>query len=225
MITSSGQRIEALTSAGSWGVDTLHGLLASHAANRPNHLAVKDQPNREELTGDLPLALTWAELEHASEALAIQLQQLGVGVDDTLIVQLPNVVELLVTYYAASKIGAILSPVPVQYGSHELQLVNAALNATALITIEHFLDTGLAAAAQLALPGTRILIFGRDLQIATGKPKQCCEPHDAENANSVISICWTSGTTGTPKGVPRSHNMWLATANRNPRSTAAQSPG
>lgn len=28
----------------------------------------------------------------------------------------------------------------------------------------------------------------------------------------MLSICWTSGTTGTPKGVPRSHNMWLATA-------------
>jgi cyclohexanecarboxylate-CoA ligase len=27
-----------------------------------------------------------------------------------------------------------------------------------------------------------------------------------------VTICWTSGTTGTPKGVPRSHNMWVATA-------------
>jgi acyl-CoA synthetase (AMP-forming)/AMP-acid ligase II len=28
----------------------------------------------------------------------------------------------------------------------------------------------------------------------------------------VLTICWTSGTTGTPKGVPRSPSMWLASA-------------
>ena len=33
-----------------------------------------------------------------------------------------------------------------------------------------------------------------------------------DDANRIITVCWTSGTTGTPKGVPRSHNMWLATA-------------
>ena len=28
------------------------------------------------------------------------------------------------------------------------------------------------------------------------------------SANDILTICWTSGTTGTPKGVPRSHNLW-----------------
>ena len=27
-------------------------------------------------------------------------------------------------------------------------------------------------------------------------------------ANDLLTICWTSGTTGSPKGVPRSHNLW-----------------
>ncbi|KRP17075.1 MAG: hypothetical protein ABS18_02450, partial [SAR86 cluster bacterium BACL1 MAG-121001-bin56] len=31
-------------------------------------------------------------------------------------------------------------------------------------------------------------------------------------ANDIFTICWTSGTTGTPKGVPRSHNLWLTMA-------------
>ena len=26
--------------------------------------------------------------------------------------------------------------------------------------------------------------------------------------NDIFTICWTSGTTGMPKGVPRSHNLW-----------------
>jgi acyl-CoA synthetase (AMP-forming)/AMP-acid ligase II len=211
MITSSGQRIKALTGAGAWGADTLHGLLAEHAGSRPGHLAVRDQPNREELSGEPPLALNWGELDLASEALAVQLQDLGIGADDRLIVQLPNVVELLVTYYAVSKLGAILSPVPVQYGSHELQLVAGALDAAALITLERCRDTELAAAARQALPSSRVLVFGSDLRIDTRPSDRRCDGPIGD-ANRVLSICWTSGTTGTPKGVPRSHNMWLATA-------------
>jgi len=210
MITSSLQRIAAQTSTGGWGSDTLHGLLAGHAASRPGRLAARDQPNREELTGDPPLSLSWSELDLASESLALQLQALGIGADDRLIVQLPNVVELLVTYYALSKLGAIISPIPVQYGSHELQLVARALDAAAVLTLERFRDTELAAGARLALPGTRVLRFGRELHIDTQPGGQGCERR-AGDANAALSICWTSGTTGTPKGVPRSHNMWLAT--------------
>lgn len=211
MITSSEQRIKALTGTGDWGRDTLHGLLAGHATSRSGQLAVKDQPNREELTGDPPLALSWAELELASDVLAAELQQRGIKAGDRLIVQLPNVAELLVTYYAVSKLGAIISPVPVQYGSHELQAIAAALDPAAFITLKRFRDTELAAAARRALPGTRVLVFHGDLPIDPGGSGRRCERADGD-ANQILSICWTSGTTGTPKGVPRSHNMWLATA-------------
>ncbi|MBT4518365.1 MAG: AMP-binding protein, partial [Halieaceae bacterium] len=110
MISSSSQRIAALTTTGGWGEDTLHGLLSRHALAQPERLAVKDQPNREQLTGDSPLQLSWAELQLSSENLAVQLQEAGIGEDDRVIVQLPNVVELVVTYYALSKLGAIVSP-------------------------------------------------------------------------------------------------------------------
>jgi acyl-CoA synthetase (AMP-forming)/AMP-acid ligase II len=30
------------------------------------------------------------------------------------------------------------------------------------------------------------------------------------SADDVFTICWTSGTEGAPKGVPRSHNQWIA---------------
>ena len=128
-----------------------------------------------ELTGDAPPSLNRAELDSASEALAIELQARGIGAGNRLIAQLPNVVELAVLYYAASKLGAILSPVPVQYGSHELRMIAATLGASAMISIQRLRDTPLAEQARTALPGLPVLAFGSDLQLLTGPCAQRCE--------------------------------------------------
>ena len=209
MITTDRERIEALTAEGTWGTDTLHGLLAGHARAQPDGLAVKDQPNREALTGDAPRSLNWAELDRASDNLARQLQAEGLGEDDRIIIQMPNIAELLVVYYTLSKMGAIASPVPVQYGSHELQHMARALGAAAMITVPRFRDSELAASARASLADTRVLAFGEELQLQQDAAEAFSAQVSAD-PNRVVTICWTSGTTGTPKGVPRSHNMWLA---------------
>ena len=38
------------------------------------------------------------------------------------------------------------------------------------------------------------------------------EQEAAVSANDVFTVCWTSGTEASPKGVPRSHNEWLVVA-------------
>ena len=209
MKTSPERRISELTSSGHWGGETLHSLLAQHASDKPRALAVKDQPNRLELTGDDPLSLSWAELEAASINLAIGWREQGLVEDDALIVQLPNVAELMVVYYAASMLGLIVSPVPVQYGRHELQMLADVLQPRAMVTMPRLAKAELASVARQALPDLTVLEFGSDLVLDTSLstiPKAF--PDD--DANRILSICWTSGTTGTPKGVPRSHNMWKA---------------
>jgi acyl-CoA synthetase (AMP-forming)/AMP-acid ligase II len=209
METTDQQRIAALTAQGQWGTETLHGLLAKHALNRPDHLAFKDQPNRQQLNGEKSKQLSWAELDRASDNLARQLQAAGLGEDARIIIQLPNIVELPLMYYTLSKMGAIASPVPIQYGSHELQHMATALKASAMITIGRFGKSELAKDAKKALPDLNVLVFDEDLRLDTSEGEGFSSIA-ADEANRVLSICWTSGTTGTPKGVPRSHNMWLA---------------
>ena len=174
-----------------------------------NALAVEDQPNREQLTGDEPRNLTWQELDTASDNLAKQLQHLGLQEDDRVIIQLPNISELLVIYYAISKLGAIASPVPVQYGRHELQHIAKELEAATMVTIGRCQTSELAKDARTALPNIQVLTFGQELQL-DAKIGEPFVTNLSDDANRVLTICWTSGTTGTPKGVPRSHNMWLA---------------
>jgi acyl-CoA synthetase (AMP-forming)/AMP-acid ligase II len=220
MHTSSQQRIDELTRAGFWGDQTLHGLLQRWARETPAALAVADQPNRDTLTGDAPRRLDFQQLDRASDQLALALLERGVGADDRLLVQLPNVSELVVCYYALSKLGAVVSPLPVQYGAHELGHMAASLQPAAMLTVPRFRDVALAAEARAALPELPVWTLGADLpgaaddgiDAAGARRLAAYSREHAADANAIITICWTSGTTGTPKGVPRSHNMWLATA-------------
>lgn len=219
MKTSSPQRIKDYTEREWWGQETLHSLLRTQAKVNPDLIAVADQPNREELTGDLPYRLSFQDLDFSSTALACQLLDNQIKSGDTIIVQLPNIVELVVCYMACSKIGAIISPVPVQYGRHELLHIHKMISSKAIITIERFKEQTLArGAAECLEDSIKILVFGTNIEIDAnyddGYRKQLQKFQDihSSDANTILTICWTSGTTGTPKGVPRSHNMWIATA-------------
>ncbi len=219
MHTTDSQRVAQLTADGLWGTDTLHSLLAAQVAQRPNALAVADQPNKIALTGDTPARLSFAELAIASDALAAQLLDHGLGEGSRIMVQLPNISELVVCFFAASKLGAVLSPLPVQYGAHEIHMLGEILEPALFIACGNFRGEDLSNTVRKALPGIPVHCAGQDIDCLaaalTAGAEAALIAYRAtleDNANRIVTVCWTSGTTGTPKGVPRSHNMWLATA-------------
>ncbi len=220
MITSPQHTIDTYQASGLWEGRVLHQLLDEHSANVPQQMAVADAPNRQDLVGSEPLRLSYESLQHASYNLALALVERGIGEDDTVIVQLPNIVELVVCYLALSRIGAIISPVPVQYGDYELKHFAESLNASALISIAQFKGEPLGSERGANLPtNLSVLLFGKDLHLETradegAAAKLCALEAVSSDANRITTVCWTSGTTGMPKGVPRSHNMWV-TVGRN----------
>ncbi|HET6565685.1 MAG TPA: class I adenylate-forming enzyme family protein [Xanthomonadales bacterium] len=219
--TSPSERIETLTRQGLWGDLTLHDLLAARGFDMPDTLAVADAPNRNSLVAGAELRMNFAELNQAAENLAADFIERGVGFGDVLLVQLPNIAELVVCYFACSRIGAVISPMPVQYGAHEIAFAAQQLQPRALITVTRIKDSPLAETARAALPaevavwtfagGEDALEITRQADAArSARLEQQLQQHRPD-ANTIFTVCWTSGTTGTPKGVPRSHNMWLAT--------------
>jgi acyl-CoA synthetase (AMP-forming)/AMP-acid ligase II len=216
MRTSSPERIKSLTEKGYWGTERLHDHLERAARETPRAAAVIDQPNKENLCDLPPHRLDFAALDALSSHLASELLQRGISAGDRLLVQLPNISELVICYYACSKLGVIISPLPVQYSTHELSRFGAVLKPAAVITLVNFRGLRLAEQVRNALPGIPVWTAGTDVLAGDGKPDlTALSDHQANNradANDILTICWTSGTTGTPKGVPRSHNMWLAMA-------------
>jgi acyl-CoA synthetase (AMP-forming)/AMP-acid ligase II len=225
MRTTPNERIEDLTQRGWWGEETLDSLLQTAVKAHPDHPALVDQFNRNEFCGGEAQRLTFAELGRAADNLAAAFFDNGLRQDDIVVVQLPNIAELAVIYLALGKLGVIISPVPVQYGPFELDKAKQLLEPAAFITLSNFKGKNFAAEHGTVFTGDCTLFsFGDDspegpvaLGLSTGSVSGNADYkayiRDIEvSANDIFTICWTSGTTGQPKGVPRSHNMWLSSA-------------
>lgn len=197
---------------------TIDQAVRRAAAERPDALALADAPNREAFFGGAPVRMSWSDVDQAVDNLASHLIGAGAGSGVAVAVQLPNVVELALTILACGRIGAVTVPFPIQHRRHELEHGVATAGAEIIITGARpdrpdQLDTVAMVVGELQRP-VQILTFGdatipgaARLTIDTSSGAAQGTPGGPDD---ILTICWTSGTTGTPKGVPRTPSMWLA---------------
>lgn len=227
MIIVPQDRIRAFKDRGWWGEDTLDDLFRRHLAAHPDALALIDPINAAEIMGGAPERLTWRQADEAIDRLAAVLHDHGLGKDDVLVVQLPNINELSLAYLAAARLGVIVSPAPVQYRENELGYIVARTDAVAALTTDrigkHAHGEMLMAVKAQAPTLRHVFVLGEtcpagavDLEprLDAVTPKQVQAARQAMKAaritaDDVVTICWTSGTEAQPKGVPRSHNEWI----------------
>ncbi len=222
MRTTPQQKIEDFTRRGWWGERSLVTLFDDAVASHPGDLALVDQFNRSEFADGKAQRLTFSELSDIVDAIATGLYRHGIRQEHIVVVQLPNFVELPAVYLALARLGAIVSPVPVQYGPFELSKAQELLQPRAFITTSNFkgqnfiLDHG-----DCFSNDCLRFCFGNEIpdgSIGLSLSTELDDDSDYRtyansieiSANDIFTICWTSGTTGQPKGVPRSHNHWLA---------------
>lgn len=222
MIVASEEKRRRFREQGWWGNKTLADLFHANAATYPERVALIDAPNRADFAFGAPQRLTYAEMHAEVDRLAGALVAEGIGKDDVIVIQLPNISEFVSLYFAAASIGAIVSPVAVQYRSHELATMFDIVKPKAFICGTQAKGSDHIGVAQPLLgEAIRLMTFGPDAPAdaldLSSAPGNCdvLSKHRAANlvdADDVFTICWTSGTTGIPKGVPRSHNHWVGIA-------------
>lgn len=223
MRTSREEVIGQYRARGHWADRRITDLfdVAVHAA--PDRIAVIDPPNRAGLAGGPPQRLSFAGLSALVDTFAWHLHELGFVRDDILITQLPNIAEYVVVYLAAARLGIIVSPVPMQFRGHELEQIVALTEARGALTVatfkgaEHrFAGSGskggrLRVLALGAVPPPGATAFAPvALDAAARNALRRHVDSLAVSADDIVTICWTSGTEAAPKGVPRSHNHWIA---------------
>ena len=172
----------------------------------PNHLAVVHQQTRR----------TWSETYNRCRQLASALSQKGIGEGDTVAVMAPNLPELFEAHFGVPMCGAVLNALNVRLDAEAIAFILQHGEAKVVMVDREFSDV--IAKALKMIPHKPLvididdpyyeggsLIGSSDYEafIGTGDPEFDWQmPDDEWNA---ISLNYTSGTTGNPKGVVYHH--------------------
>src|SRR5580658_6597225 len=223
------ERIREYRDQGFWNDDMIDALLRERVARDGDIPALVDPLNRAALMDGPVRTLTWPELDEQVSRLAQVLLDEGVRPGDVVGIQLPNTVEIAVAFLAIVRIGAIVAPFPVQYRAYELTHLSHVARVKLFITAGRIGRRQ--AAAEIAglreqIPSLRtVAAFGASGASATegvvGVDERIAAAGDlggldrylaswSPDPNDCVTICWTSGTESTPKGVPRTHYDWMA---------------
>ena len=197
---------------GVWQNDTFYSLLQLHAKRNPQGFALRDGKSR----------LTWVELLHWVDNISAQFAKSGIRKGDRVAIWLPSCVEGVASFLACSRNGYIAcTSLHQNYTLQEIGQFIQRSRATILV-----MKPGYGANQQ----ADDLLDLSKDLedlkQIITinqdwsqtfqplSESKSIQTEQSANPINmdpdSIVYLAFTSGTTGTPKGVMHSNNTLLA---------------
>ncbi len=199
---------ERYRATGVWRGDTMGAMLRDVAGRYGSATALVHHDRR----------ISYTELDRWSDRLAAGFAAHGVGPDDRVVVQLPNVPEFIAIVFALARVGA--KPVfslTAHRGTEICHLVELS-GATAYVLPEshrNFDHVELARQVQAAHPGLRSLfVLGEktagfvsvsELELVDPDPAPLPEPDPSDVAFFLLS----GGTTALPKLIPRTHDDYV----------------
>ena len=158
--------------------------------------------------------LTYPELKHEVDALAKQLRSFGLGKGHRIAMALPNGLDVIASFLAASTVGTA-APLNPAYTREEFKFYLEDTNARALIVPADGAEEARAAAGEGVALIEATLDTNGHLQFSSHGPTI----QDRPDMNDEIAlILHTSGTTSRPKRVPLAHRN-LITSARNVAAT------
>ena len=169
---------------------TLSALLRAHANERPDNIALIHHDRR----------LTYGELDGLIDRTATALQRDGVRPGDAVAIAAASSIEYVAAFLGSLRAGAAAAPLAPSSSAASLRAMLADCGAKLV-----FLDGDVAAVlADDAIKRVRLKpeLFAAWLAPPGAKPAPVSVAPEAP-----FNIIYSSGTTGTPKGIVQSHRM------------------
>jgi carnitine-CoA ligase len=185
--------------------------------------------------GNVPL--TYARMDELSNRFARGLTRLGVSKGNRLAMLLPNCEEFVPLWFAAAKLGAIEVPINPAMKDKLLRYLLKDCEASVLVCHSSVLEN-VAAALMNEAVFAHVIVIGGDAThvkaagIACDSAVTASElaselaspvPIDIVDPSDPIAIMYTSGTTGSSKGVILPHHQYYVWAERMAASMALTS--
>jgi len=205
-------RYEEHYRTGFWRDDTIYALVQAHAERIPNRIAIRSAH------GDL----SYRALVAHADVFASDLASKGVIAGQRVAVWLPSRVETVIALLACSRNGYVCCPS--LHRDHTVGDILALLKRVRAVAI--IAEAGYGAndakydvCAQLSKVESLQHVYrlersglDRTIGIVATPPTEDLSPPAPQNANRILYLAFTSGTTDVPKGVMHSDNTLLANA-------------
>jgi long-chain acyl-CoA synthetase len=154
-------------------------------------------------------SITYTEFDAITDRIARGLECLGVGPGDHVAVLHPNSVQTLLSFFSIIKAGAVVVPVNPLYTPREVTYLLNNSESTLLILHEDF--STLADQIKRDVPGLNHIVMRRrtetvetEIAALAGEHLQPLKERTFDSDDPAIMF-YTSGTTGSPKGVVLTH--------------------
>jgi len=209
----SAQDIAKYRAKGWWKDQTFSQILEMRARETPDREAICDARRR------ITYGKLWAEVQHFAEFLRRQ----GVQRGDVVTLQLPNRIEFPVVFFSLELIGAVANKISADFRAVEVEYILKFSKSKAYVCASQFKGFDyLAMIRELRprLPELSLTICVDDVDapdvVSFAKVVHDTPEIDAANRVhmsplDVMRMCFTSGTTGNPKGVLHCFNTTLCT--------------
>ena len=208
----------AMRAQGLWLDKTIDEFLAAAIAATP------DKPALVAYRADraAPRRFSYRELGDLTARAAAALRTLGVGPGDVVAVQLPNWWEFVVVSLAANRIGAVVNPLMPIFREREMGFMLGFARAKVLVVPKLFRGFDHAAMAQALRAQcpdlAHVIVIDDDgpegfEQRLLGGSARVDTAAAVLAADALAVLMFTSGTTGSPKGVMHTLNTLVACHN------------